>query len=68
MRKIVIDPGHGGIDPGAVGPTGVKEKDVALAVAEYLRQELSPIARIYLTREGDEHREFVAYLRGIETA
>lgn len=33
MAKVCIDPGHGGYDPGAVGPTGLKEKDVNLAVA-----------------------------------
>lgn len=57
MKKIVLDPGHGGQDPGAVGPGGTKEKDVALAVVKYLQQELSPIAQIYLTRERDEYRE-----------
>ncbi|WP_315116706.1 N-acetylmuramoyl-L-alanine amidase [uncultured Clostridium sp.] len=31
-HTVVIDPGHGGYDPGAVGPTGVREKDVTLAV------------------------------------
>lgn len=42
-RVVVIDPGHGGSDPGALGPSGVKEKDVNLAiagkVAEILRQQ-----------------------------
>jgi len=55
--KICIDPGHGGKDPGAVGSGGTKEKDVALAVAKYLQQELSPIARISLARETDEYRD-----------
>jgi N-acetylmuramoyl-L-alanine amidase len=40
---IVIDAGHGGHDPGAIGPTGIREKDVALQiakrVADYMRQE-----------------------------
>ena len=31
--KVCIDPGHGGYDPGAVGPTGLREKDVALQIA-----------------------------------
>lgn len=31
-KLIVLDPGHGGYDPGAVGPTGIKEKDVTMAV------------------------------------
>lgn len=56
MKKIVLDAGHGGADPGAVGPGGTKEKDVALAVARYLQQELTPIAKVYLTREVDEYR------------
>jgi N-acetylmuramoyl-L-alanine amidase len=51
---IVLDPGHGGKDPGAIGPTGLQEKtvtlDVALRVAEYLRQKG---ANVVLTREDD---------------
>ena len=34
---VAIDPGHGGSDPGAIGPSGVREKDVALAIAQDLR-------------------------------
>jgi N-acetylmuramoyl-L-alanine amidase len=33
VRRVVLDPGHGGHDPGAVGPTGLREKDVALDIA-----------------------------------
>ncbi|WP_138207526.1 N-acetylmuramoyl-L-alanine amidase [Haloimpatiens lingqiaonensis] len=40
-KKICIDPGHGGYDSGAVGPTGLKEKDVTLAVALKLGKILS---------------------------
>ncbi|QER41243.1 LysM peptidoglycan-binding domain-containing protein [Thermodesulfobacterium sp. TA1] len=40
IKRIVIDPGHGGDDPGAVGPTGLKEKEVNLAVAKLLSQKL----------------------------
>jgi N-acetylmuramoyl-L-alanine amidase len=44
IRRIVVDPGHGGKDPGAVGPGGLQEKDVVLAIglslARKLREEL----------------------------
>lgn len=36
IRRIVIDPGHGGKDPGAIGPRGIREKDIALDVAKKL--------------------------------
>lgn len=39
--KICIDPGHGGSDPGAVGPTGLKESDVAIDIARYVRMGLA---------------------------
>ena len=53
--KIVLDPGHGGDDPGAVGPSGLKEKDVVLAVAEELASLLKkePGIEVHLTREKD---------------
>jgi N-acetylmuramoyl-L-alanine amidase len=51
--KICIDPGHGGVDPGAVGPTGLKEKDVNLAVGLKLAELLKPIAEVKLTRTKD---------------
>jgi N-acetylmuramoyl-L-alanine amidase len=38
IRRIVIDPGHGGHDPGAVGPSGLQEKDVVLSVGLKLRE------------------------------
>jgi len=40
IRRIVLDPGHGGHDPGAVGPSGLQEKDVVLAVGLKLRDLL----------------------------
>jgi N-acetylmuramoyl-L-alanine amidase len=52
---VVLDPGHGGEDPGAIGPTGLREKDVVLAVALALRQRLNaqPGLRAVLTRDAD---------------
>lgn len=54
-RTIVIDPGHGGHDPGAVGVTGVREKDVVLDAALKLREalEASGQYRVALTRDAD---------------
>lgn len=53
-RIIVIDPGHGGSDPGAVGPNGLWEKDVTLAVSKKLAAYLCDIADIHLTRWTDK--------------
>ena len=52
---VAIDPGHGGEDPGAVGPTGLREKDVVLAVALKLRDRRNsvPGMRAMLTRDAD---------------
>ncbi len=53
---IVIDPGHGGKDPGAIGPNGIKEKTVVLQVAKSLRQLIRkhlPRSRVIMTREKD---------------
>ena len=53
-RKITIDPGHGGSDSGAIGPTGVMEKSVTLRVAQELRRLLvAEGATVYMTRETD---------------
>ncbi len=55
LKTIVIDAGHGGDDTGAIGPTGIKEKDIVLAVAKKLKNLLSKKfnAHIVLTREDD---------------
>lgn len=52
---IVIDPGHGGRDPGASTQEGLEEKDVTLALARTIRDELAASARVRvaLTREDD---------------
>ena len=52
---VAIDPGHGGEDPGAIGPSGLREKDVVLAVALQLREHLNRNAgmRAMLTRDAD---------------
>jgi N-acetylmuramoyl-L-alanine amidase len=57
IKIIVIDPGHGGEDTGAIGPRGVKEKDITLAVARELERELTEKtgARILLTRTFDTY-------------
>lgn len=56
LKMIAIDAGHGGEDPGAIGPTGIKEKDVvltmALQLAHKLRSQNNPF-NVVLTRDGD---------------
>ena len=57
LDVIVLDPGHGGEDTGALGVLGTREKDITLAVAQKVRQVLTrrlPGVRVVLTREGDE--------------
>jgi N-acetylmuramoyl-L-alanine amidase len=50
---VAIDPGHGGEDPGAVGRRGTYEKNVVLAIARKLKQNLDPDMRVMLTRNDD---------------
>lgn len=54
-KRIVIDAGHGGHDPGAVGPNKLYEKDVVLDIATKLKKILAadPVNEVYLTREKD---------------
>jgi N-acetylmuramoyl-L-alanine amidase len=59
---IAVDAGHGGKDPGAVGPHGTREKDIALRIAIRLKRELEkemPEARVILTRTRDEYLTLV---------
>jgi N-acetylmuramoyl-L-alanine amidase len=67
IRKIVIDPGHGGEDPGCAGKSGLREKDVVLDVAKRLKKilESKENMEVILTRESDifipvENRTVVA--------
>ena len=55
LLVIAIDPGHGGEDPGAIGPTGLKEKDVVLSIAMQLRERLNGKSgvRVLMTRDSD---------------
>ncbi len=52
---VVIDPGHGGEDPGAVGSSGTKEKTVALGIAKKMQKDLNQQQgfKAFLTREND---------------
>lgn len=52
---VTVDPGHGGEDPGAIGPRGTREKHVALAIARKLKSAIdaSPNLRAVLTRDDD---------------
>jgi len=53
-KVIVLDPGHGGTDSGAIGPDGVQEKDVTLSVARRVRDILTASgARVAMTRDTD---------------
>jgi N-acetylmuramoyl-L-alanine amidase len=56
---IALDPGHGGEDPGAIGPGGTREKDVVLQIGHLLRDRINALeirgnpVRAYLTRDAD---------------
>jgi N-acetylmuramoyl-L-alanine amidase len=56
---IAVDAGHGGQDPGAIGPNGTREKDVTLAIAQALAERINaePGMRAVLTRDKDEFLE-----------
>jgi N-acetylmuramoyl-L-alanine amidase len=54
VSRVVLDPGHGGTDPGAIGPAGVKEKDVTLEIAKKVAPVLARQGmQVLLTREDD---------------
>lgn len=52
---IVVDPGHGGADPGTIGPSGVYEKHITIAMARQIKQTLEATGRykVVLTRDRD---------------
>ncbi len=55
FKTIVIDPGHGGDDEGAISPSGVKEKDIVLEIAREVKKIIDRKLgiRVVLTRDGD---------------
>lgn len=74
VKKVIIDAGHGGKDPGAIGATGKKEKDIVLKIAQktakYL-QENFPDLKVELTRDSDvflelHERSTIANKRGAD--
>ncbi len=57
INTIIIDPGHGGRDPGTIGQSGVKEKDVVLGIAKRLKRLLSRKmkVKVLMTRDDDKY-------------
>ena len=75
-RIVIIDPGHGGKDPGTTGSGGRREKDIALSVSRELVRELGKDdgIEVYMTRDRDvfvplwERGEQAMFLKGEDTA
>lgn len=69
VRTVVVDAGHGGRDPGALGVGGIREKEVTLRLARALRERLEGRGfEVRLTREGDETldlEERTAFAEGV---
>jgi len=67
LITIVLDPGHGGEDPGAIGRRGSKEKNVTLSIARRLKRKIDaePNMRAVMTRSGDH---FVPLRQRVEIA
>jgi N-acetylmuramoyl-L-alanine amidase len=53
MKTVYLDPGHGGADPGALGPSGLRESDMALDVCLRIKKLLDPYVNCFLTRSDD---------------
>jgi N-acetylmuramoyl-L-alanine amidase len=66
-KVIVIDPGHGGDDPGAIGKNGTYEKDIVLAISREIKKTINknPGYRAVLTRDGDY---YVSFNKRLQTA
>lgn len=64
---VVLDPGHGGVDPGAVGKGGVFEKDVVLAFARELREDLLASGQVDVRMTRDDDR-FLSLRQRVEVA
>jgi len=66
-KVIVIDPGHGGDDPGAIGKNGTYEKHIVLAIGREIKKAIDkmPGFRAILTRDGDY---YVAFSKRLQTA
>ena len=64
-KIIVIDPGHGGEDPGAIGRKGTKEKDIVLKISKRLKDTLNQRTgyKAFLTRNGDYYVPFKKRLK-----
>ena len=53
MKRVCIDPGHGGHDVGALGPSGTTEASMTLDVCKRIRTLLEPLAEVVMTRDSD---------------
>jgi N-acetylmuramoyl-L-alanine amidase len=61
VRRVVIDPGHGGHDTGAIGKQGTREKDVTLAISKKLAEQLRERGlEVILTRDDDRYLKLEA--------
>ena len=68
-QVIIIDPGHGGRDPGAVGKNGKSEKDINLSISKKLKKQLDHSGQVVvLTREKDEEnlKEGSKWMQAVE--
>ncbi|MDR5659515.1 N-acetylmuramoyl-L-alanine amidase CwlD [Serpentinicella sp. ANB-PHB4] len=54
-KVIVIDPGHGGVDPGAIGKSGIKEKNINLSISQYLKEYLEQDGGVVIMTRNDDY-------------